>query len=90
MVDVFGSPTRVVTLGLEDRVATQPVAVLLSGAEVSVEYWGRWLTELASDTPVVAPVIRIRLEPARAQPQVRGADRGQITAPQATHGHRPA
>jgi len=54
MVDVLGSPTRAVTLGLEHRAPGEPVAVLFAGGNSPIEAWGRWLSTLAIDTPVVA------------------------------------
>ena len=40
MVDVLGSPARVMTFRLDDREAGDPVLVLFSGAGTALEGWG--------------------------------------------------
>lgn len=52
-VDVFGSPTRVLTLGLERRSPGEPVILLQSGAGTALEGWGDWPLALSELAPVV-------------------------------------
>ena len=54
MVDVMGSPTRVLTIGLNDREEGQPVLFLHSGAGSPLEAWGGWASTIARLAPVVA------------------------------------
>jgi len=54
MVDVMGSPTRVLTMGLHDREDGQPVLFLHSGAGSPLESWGDWVSTIARLAPVVA------------------------------------
>ncbi len=54
MVDVMGSPTRVLTLGLDDREDGQPVLFLHSGGGSPLEAWGDWVSTIARLAPVVA------------------------------------
>jgi pimeloyl-ACP methyl ester carboxylesterase len=53
MVDVQGVATHVVTLGLDDREAGEPVLVLMSGAGTPLGSWARWLPSLAELAPVI-------------------------------------
>lgn len=52
-VDVFGNPTRVLTLGLEEREPGEPVLVLQAGAGSPLEAWGEFVTRIAEMAPVV-------------------------------------
>lgn len=54
MVDVEGSATRVMTLGLETRADGDPVLIIFSGAGTPLEAWGEWLTAAAEVAPLVA------------------------------------
>ncbi|MCH7565186.1 MAG: alpha/beta fold hydrolase [Gemmatimonadetes bacterium] len=53
LVDVFGTPTRVLTLGLENRNSGDPVIFLQSGAGTALEGWGDWPVALSELAPVV-------------------------------------
>lgn len=53
MVDVFGTPTRVLTVGLEDREPGQPVILLQAGAGTALEGWREWPEVLSEFAPVV-------------------------------------
>jgi pimeloyl-ACP methyl ester carboxylesterase len=53
MVDVFGTPTRVLTLGLDEREPGQPVILLQAGAGTALEGWREWPAVLAEFAPVV-------------------------------------
>lgn len=53
VVEVLGNDTRVTLLGLEDRERGEPVLFLFSGAGAPSEFWGDWLSEIASLAPVV-------------------------------------
>lgn len=53
LVDVFGTPTRVLTLGLENRISGEPVIFLQSGAGTALEGWGDWPMALSELAPVV-------------------------------------
>ena len=53
MVDVFGTPTRVLTVGLEDREPGQPVILLQAGAGTALEGWREWPEVLSELAPVV-------------------------------------
>lgn len=53
MVDVFGTPTRVRTVGLEEREPGQPVILLQAGAGAALEGWGEWPDVLSEFAPVV-------------------------------------
>ena len=53
MVEVFGTPTRVLTLGLQDREPGEPVILLQSGAGTALEGWGDWPASLSRIAPVV-------------------------------------
>ena len=54
MVDVMGTPARVLTLGLDEREEGQPVLFLHGGAGSPLEAWGEWLSAIARLAPVVA------------------------------------
>ena len=54
MVDVWGSATRVLTLGLAERDAGEPVIVLQGGAGSPIESWGPVIPAVAEFAPVVA------------------------------------
>jgi pimeloyl-ACP methyl ester carboxylesterase len=54
MVDVMGTPARVLTIGLDEREEGQPVLFLQSGAGAPLETWGEWLSVIARLAPVVA------------------------------------
>ena len=51
--DVWGSSTRVMTLGLEDRVPGEPVLFLMAGGGAPIEFWGEWISMISSLAPVV-------------------------------------
>ncbi len=53
LVDVFGTPTRILTLGLEHRSPGEPVILLQSGAGTALEGWGDWPLALSELAPVV-------------------------------------
>ena len=53
VADVFGTPTRVLTLGLEHRGSGEPVLVLQSGAGTALEGWGDWPLALSEIAPVI-------------------------------------
>jgi len=53
MVDVFGTPTRVLTIGLEDREPGEPVILLQAGAGTALEGWREWPDVLSEFAPVV-------------------------------------
>jgi uncharacterized protein (TIGR03067 family) len=54
MVDVGGTSTRVLALGLDRRTAGQPVVILMAGFGDSLESWGDWPAAVAKVAPVVA------------------------------------
>lgn len=54
MVDVLGTPTRVLEIGLEQRIAGQPVLVLQAGGGTGLEGWGDWPMMIAEMAPLVA------------------------------------
>lgn len=54
MVDVLGLPTRILELGLDARMAGQPVLVLQSGGQTPLEGWGDWPLLIARMAPVIA------------------------------------
>ena len=53
MVEVFGTPTRVLTLGLEDREPGEPVILLQAGAGAALAGWGEWPVVLSGLAPVI-------------------------------------
>ena len=53
VVDVLGTPTRVLTLGLEHRSSGEPVILLQSGAGTGLEGWGDWPLALSESLPVL-------------------------------------
>ena len=53
VVEVLGSPTRVMTLGLEDRGRGEPVLFLMAGGGAPIEFWGEWISMISSLAPVV-------------------------------------
>jgi pimeloyl-ACP methyl ester carboxylesterase len=53
MVDVFGMPTRVLAIGLEEREPGQPVILLQAGAGTALEGWREWPEALSEFAPVV-------------------------------------
>lgn len=53
LVEVFGTPTRVLALGLENRQPGEPVVLLQSGAGTALEGWGDWPLQLSELAPVV-------------------------------------
>ena len=52
-VDVFGTPTRVLTLGLEHRIPGEPVILLQAGAGTALKGWGDWPLALSELAPVI-------------------------------------
>ncbi len=54
IVDVQGSATRVLTLGLEERQSGEPVFVLFSGGGSPLTAWGDWISRISSVAPVVS------------------------------------
>lgn len=54
VVDVNGQPTRVLTLGLEERRPGQPVLFLQGGQGSAIESWGNWVVSVSELAPVVA------------------------------------
>lgn len=52
-VDVFGRPTRVMLLGLEEREPGEPVLLLQAGAGSPLEAWGEFVSMSAELAPVV-------------------------------------
>lgn len=54
MIDVAGQPTRVLTLGLGERVAGSPVLFLHAGGGVTLEGWAPWLIAVSEIVPIVA------------------------------------
>lgn len=52
-VDVLGTPTRVLTIGLEQRAPGAPVIVLETGGLEPLETWGSWPLMLSELAPVV-------------------------------------
>ncbi len=53
VVDVLGSPAKVMTLGLEDRRRGEPVLFLMAGGGAPIEFWGEWISMISSLAPVV-------------------------------------
>ncbi len=53
VVEVLGSPTKVLTVGLEARAPGEPVLFLMAGGGTTVEAWGEWITIISSLAPVV-------------------------------------
>lgn len=53
VVNVLGSSTRVMTLGLEDREPGEPVLILFAGGGAPMESWGKWISTVSSLAPVV-------------------------------------
>jgi len=53
MVDVLGSPTKVLTLRLEEREEGEPILFLMGGGSAPMESWGGWLDMIAPLAPVV-------------------------------------
>lgn len=53
VVDVSGSPTRVMTFGLEDRERGEPILFLMAGGGAPIEFWGEWISMISSLAPVV-------------------------------------
>lgn len=54
VIEVSGQPTRVLTLGLDERVAGSPVLFLHAGGGVTLEGWAPWLIAASEIVPVVA------------------------------------
>lgn len=54
VIDVSGSPTRVLTLGVDTREQGEAVLVLFGAAGAPLEAWGTWPKRLATLSPVVA------------------------------------
>jgi pimeloyl-ACP methyl ester carboxylesterase len=54
MIEVSGQPTRVLTLGLDGRVAGSPVLFLHAGGGVTLEGWAPWLISVSEIVPIVA------------------------------------
>ncbi len=54
IVGVQGNPTRVMTVGLEDREASEPVLVLQSGAGSAMSTWARLIPLISPIAPLVA------------------------------------
>ncbi len=52
-VDVLGSSTRAMTVGLQGREPGQPVLVLFAGGGARMESWAEWILEIWSLAPVV-------------------------------------
>lgn len=52
-VDVLGTPTRVLTIGLGQRAPGEPVIVLEAGGLESLDTWGSWPVLLSELAPVV-------------------------------------
>jgi len=52
-VDVLGTPTRILTIGLEQRAPGAPVIVLETGGLEPLETWGSWPLLLSELAPVV-------------------------------------
>ena len=53
VVDVSGSSTKVLTVGLEGRAPGEPVLFLMAGGGATTEAWGEWLSMISSLAPVV-------------------------------------
>lgn len=53
MIDVMGTPARVLTMRLDERQTGQPVLFLHGGAGSPLEAWGQWLSTIARLAPVV-------------------------------------
>ena len=53
MIDVMGTPARVVRCDWNERRTGQPVLFLHGGAGSRLEDWGQWLSTIARLTPVV-------------------------------------
>ena len=54
MVEVLGSATRVMTLGLQERESGEPVLVLQAGAGSRMETWGALIPRISELAPLVA------------------------------------
>jgi pimeloyl-ACP methyl ester carboxylesterase len=53
-VDVGGYPTRVVEIGVGDRLAGEPIVVLFAGAASPIETWRGWLSDVSGLAAVVS------------------------------------
>lgn len=53
VVNVLGSSTKVMTLGLEDRGPGEPALFLMAGGGAPIEFWGEWISMISALAPVV-------------------------------------